>query len=46
MEAEFKGMIPEGMTLKDPLIKHGSLQKYIANAEEASDYGHCQFPDE
>ena len=46
MEADFKELIPAGMSLTDPLIKYGSLQKYVPNAEEASDYGYNQFPDE
>ena len=28
------------------IIKHGSLQKFVGEAEEASDYGPKMFPDE
>ena len=28
------------------VIKHGSLQKFVEGAEEASDYGAKVFPDE
>lgn len=28
------------------VIKHGSLQKFVDGAEEASDYGPKMFPDE
>ncbi len=31
---------------KKHVIKHGSLQKFIDGAEEASDYGPKVFPDE
>ncbi len=31
---------------KKSLIKHGSLQFFVAGAEEASDFGPSKFPDE
>lgn len=46
VETDFKDIIPAAMNMADPLIKYGSLQKYIPNCEEASDYGSSQFPDE
>eukprot|EP00331_Platyophrya_macrostoma_P032801 CAMPEP_0176437752 /NCGR_PEP_ID=MMETSP0127-20121128/18831_1 /TAXON_ID=938130 /ORGANISM="Platyophrya macrostoma, Strain WH" /LENGTH=594 /DNA_ID=CAMNT_0017821483 /DNA_START=213 /DNA_END=1996 /DNA_ORIENTATION=- len=47
IEENYKDMAPIASTnLDKKLVKHGSFQKFIENAEEASDYGSNMFPED
>ena len=46
VEEGFKGLNPSQLSSKDLVIKHGSLQKFVENAEEASDYSYSAFSEE
>lgn len=47
IEDSYKQLAPTTSTsFNHMIVKHGSIQKFIDNAEEASDYGHGCFSEE